>query len=304
MSAASLVRLLVLAAIWGGSFLFMRVASPVLGAAPTAFARVTLGALGLLAVLAASRKAPLFEGKFAATLALGVINSGIPFLMFSLAARVLPAGYSSILNGTVPLMGVLIGVAFFNERATVSKLAGVAVGLSGVVVLSEPGGQGSLGSAALWGIAACLLATACYAVAGFLTNRWIVQRGGLDSRIVAFGSQIGAVLMLLPFAAWNAALADTSAWLQAGPGVWGALLALGLVSTALAYVLYFRLIADEGPFKAMMVAFLIPPFGVLWGWLVLGESVSLAQALGGGMIATALWLVLRPAPPKGEVSRA
>lgn len=299
MGMASLGRLLLLAALWGGSFLFMRIVAPVLGAAPTALGRVALGAAGLLGLIALLRLRLSFHGKLRATLLLGVINSGLPFLLFALAARVLPAGYSAILNASTPLMGVLIGAALFGERIGVNKLAGVLIGLGGVAVLTRTGP--ATDPAALWGVAACLAATACYGLAGFLTKRWIADRGGLDSRVVALGSQLGAVLLLLPFMLWQAA-AQPLSWPEAGPRVWAALLALGLLCTALAYVMYFRLIADVGPLKALTVTFLIPPFGMFWSWLALGETVSGLQALGGALIALALWLVLRPEAPAARAA--
>lgn len=295
MNLASLLRLLVLAALWGGSFLFMRIAAPVWGAVPTAFGRVVLGAAGLLALLAVVRLRPVFQGKLGAALVLGAINSGIPFLMFALAARVLPAGYSAILNATTPLMGVVIGALAFGERITPARVGGVLLGMAGVAVLAQAGPV-ALSAPVLGGIAACLVATACYGLAGFLTRRWITQRGGLDSRLVALGSQWGAVLALAPFALWEAVHQPVAAWLTAGPAVWGAMLALGLLCTSFAYVLYFRLIADVGPVKALTVTFLIPLFGVAWGWLVLGEVATLAHAAGGVLIALALWLVLRTVP--------
>ncbi|WP_429951568.1 DMT family transporter [Comamonas sediminis] len=297
MNTASLVRLFTLAALWGGSFLFMRIAVPVLGAVPTAFGRVALAALGLLALLAFSRLRPAFHGKLGAALVLGVVNSGVPFLMFALAARSLPAGYSAILNATTPLMGVLIGAVAFGERTTGARVGGVLLGMAGVAVLAQTGPVALTGPV-LGGIAACLVATACYGAAGFLTRRWITARGGLDSRQVALGSQWGAVLVLAPFAAWelwrDPGLPAT--WLAAPPLVWGSMLAIGLLCTAWAYVLYFRLIADVGPLKALSVTFLVPLFGVAWGWLVLGEAATWAHAAGGSLIALALWLVLRPAP--------
>jgi drug/metabolite transporter (DMT)-like permease len=223
---------------------------------------------------------------------LGAINSGIPFLMFALAARSLPAGYSAILNATTPLMGVIIGALAFGEQLTWSKATGVFVGLLGVVVLTRAGPV-ALTAATLWAVAACLVATACYGLAGFLTKRWITQRGGLDSRVVALGSQLGAVLLLLPFAVWDA-VSHPVAWSEVGAQVWLSMLVLGLLCTSLAYVLHFKLIAEVGPMKALTVTFLIPLFGVLWGALVLGESASMAHAVGGGLIGAALWLVLRP----------
>lgn len=292
----SLIRLLLLAALWGGSFLAMRIAVPVLGALPTAGMRVLLGALGLSLLLALQRIPLRFDGKGRAALVLGVINSGIPFAMYALAAQVLPAGYSAILNATTPLMGVLLGTLFFGERATPSKLAGVCVGLAGVAVLMRTGPL-PVNAATLWGVAACLLATLCYGLAGWLTQRWISQRGGLDGRLVALGSQCGAVALLLPFAA-GGLLVHPVPLAAISPSVSVALLALGLLCTAWAYVLYFRLIADVGALKTLSVTFLIPLFAVLWGWLLLGEPVSPAHAVGGGLIGVALWLVLRPAPAR------
>jgi drug/metabolite transporter (DMT)-like permease len=297
MPLPSFLRLILLAALWGGSFLFLRVAAPVLGALPTTFVRVLLGAGGLALLLVALRLRPRFGGKLAATLALGVVNSGIPFLMFALAARSLPAGYSAILNATTPLMGVLIGALAFGERITAARVGGMVLGMAGVAVLAQAGPV-ALTPQVLGGMAACLVATACYGLAGFLTRRWITERGGLDSRIVALGSQLGAVLVLVPVVAWELLRQPQAAatWLAAPAQVWGALLALGLLCTALAYVLYFRLIADVGPLKALTVTFLIPLFGVAWGWLLLGEPATLAHAAGGSLIGAALWLVLRPAP--------
>lgn len=295
MNAANLSRLLLLAALWGGSFLFMRIAAPVLGAVPTAFGRVVLGAAGLLGVAALVKLPLVFGGKFKATLVLGAINSGIPFLMFALAARILPAGYSAILNATTPLMGVIIGALAFGEALTWPKAIGVFVGLAGVAILTGAGPVG-LNAATLWAVVACLVATACYGLAGFLTKRWITQRGGLDSRIVALGSQLGAVVLLLPFAIWDTATHPV-AWREVAASVWLAMLVMGLLCTSLAYVLYFKLIAEVGPMKALTVTFLIPLFGVLWGALVLQEAATVAHAVGGGLIAVALWLVLRPAAP-------
>ncbi len=259
MSLPSLLRLLALAAIWGGSFLFMRIAVPVLGAVPTAFGRVVLSTVGLLALIGLMRVPLSFRGKLSSTLMLGAINSGIPFMMFSLAARVLPAGYSAILNATAPLMGVLIGVIGFGEQATLAKLASVFIGLFGVAVLAQTGPV-EANAALLGGVVLCLVATACYGLATYLTRRWITERGGLDSRVTALGSQMGAVLSLLPFAIWDVAT-QAPTWQQASAQVWLALLALGLLCTSIAYILYFKLIADLGPLKALTVTFLIPVFG-------------------------------------------
>lgn len=302
MSAANLMRLCLLASLWGGSFLFMRIAAPALGALPTAFGRVLLGAVGLVVLILLMRGRWSYQGKLLPALGLGIINSGIPFLMYSYAAQVLPAGYSAILNAMAPLMGVMIGAAFFAERITAAKAAGVLVGLAGVAVLTQIGPV-SMTETVLWAVAACLLATFCYGLAGYLTQRWINRQGGLDNRLLALGSQTGAVLSLLPFMFWQAATQPLALG-AVGAQVWLALLALGILCTSFAYVLYFRLIAEVGPLKALSVTFLVPLFGVLWGWLVLGETPGLAHAAGGGLIAVALWLVQRqPATRTAVASR-
>jgi len=179
MKAGDFCRLLLLAAIWGGSFLFMRVAAPAFGAINTAFLRVLFGFIGLVVILAVMRTPRDYQQKFGSSLLLGVINSGLPFLMYCLAARWLPAGYSAILNATTPLMGVVMGGLFFNEAVTLKKGLGVLTGLFGITLLTTTGSAESVPQL-LAGVIACLVATGCYAVAGFLTRRWITERGGLD----------------------------------------------------------------------------------------------------------------------------
>lgn len=292
MRLADLLRLLLLAAIWGASFLFMRIVAPVLGSMPTAFFRASFGMLGLLAILLLMRVSWDFRGKLKHCLVLGVINAGLPSAMYCMAALVLPAGYSSILNATTPMMGVLIGMLFFAEALTLSKAAGVAIGLFGVAVLTRTGPL-AFSLELLWGALACLLATTCYGFAGFLARRWLDQQGGLDSRLSAFGSMLGASLFLLPLFAWTLWQQPPASW--GGLNVWLSLLGLGLLCTALAYVLYFQLLSDIGPLKSMAVTFLIPPFGVFWGVLLLDEPLSWAYLYGGALILLALYLVLKPA---------
>jgi drug/metabolite transporter (DMT)-like permease len=287
-----MLQLTALAAIWGASFLFMRIAAPVIGALPTAFLRVSLAALGLLFLLRLLRIPLVFRGKLRRTMLLGVINSGIPTLMYSYAALVLPAGYSSIFNATTPLMGVLIGGLFFSEKLSWSRGLGVFTGLFGVALLTRTGPL-EFSAELLWGALACLAATTCYGFAGYLARRWLDDQGGLDSRLAAFGSVLGASLLLLPLFLWSLLAQPPASW--GGWPVWISLLGLGLLCTAFAYVLYFQLLSEIGPLKSMTVTFLIPPFGVFWGVALLGEPLSWAYLYGGALIMLALWLVLKPA---------
>lgn len=291
MSPVDIARLLSLAAIWGASFLFMRIIAPVIGSIPTAFFRVSIAAAGLLVILGLMRTSWDFKGKLKTVMLLGVINSGIPATLYSVAAQVLPAGYSAIFNATTPLMGVLIGGLFFSERLTGARLGGVFLGLFGVGVLTRAGPV-AFDLPLLLGALACLLATTCYGFAGFLARRWLDQAGGLDSRLSALGSMLGATLFLLPLFGYSVISQPPASW--GGWNVWLSLLGLGLGCTAFAYIVYFRLLSSIGPLKSMTTTFLIPPFGVLWGALLLDEPLSMAHVYGGVLIAAALWLVLKP----------
>ncbi len=285
-------RLLALAAIWGASFLFMRIAAPAFGSVNTTFLRVFFALVGLAAMLLLLRTPMQFQGKLKSIMVLGIINSGVPFLMYAVAALWLPAGYSAILNATTPLMGALIGFSFFHETLTLRKWAGVMLGLVGIGLITTTGEVDLSGQLAI-GVLACLIATACYGCAGFLTRRWVTERGGLDAKLVAFGSQIGAVLFLLPFFGYTLATGPAVDWAQ--PGVWASVLAVGFLCTAFAYLLYFRLIADISPLRSLTVTFLIPPFGILWGYLVLGETLTGGFVFGGAVVCLAVWLVTSPA---------
>ncbi|MHC8370786.1 DMT family transporter [Pseudomonas sp. MDT1-85] len=291
MNPVDILRMLSLAAIWGASFLFMRVIAPVIGTIPTAFFRVSIAAVGLLVILGLMRINWDFKGKLKTVMLLGMINSGVPATLYSVAAQVLPAGYSAIFNATTPLMGVLIGGLFFHEKLTAAKLGGVFLGLFGVGILTRAGPV-AFNMELLMGALACLMATTCYGFAGFLARRWLDHAGGLDSRLSALGSMLGATLLLLPLFGYSVISQPPASW--GGWNVWLSLLGLGLVCTAFAYIIYFRLLSSIGPVKSMTVTFMIPPFGVLWGALLLDEPLSMAHLYGGVLIAVALWLVLKP----------
>lgn len=291
MRVADYLRLLLLAAIWGASFLFMRIVVPQFGAINTAFLRVFFGFAGLAVILFMLKSSFDFKGKFKSSVILGVINSGLPFLMYCLAAKWLPAGYSAILNATTPLMGALVGFSCFAEKLTLRKWAGMLLGLVGIIVITTIG-EASSADKQIAGVIACLIATGCYGVASFLTRSWISNKGGLDPKIVAFGSQMGASIFLMPFFLWSTSIGPTVDWLQ--QEAWVSVIAVGVICTAFAYILYFRLIADVGPLRSLTVTFLIPPFGMLWGYIVLGEIVNNGFIIGAAIIGVAVWMVVSP----------
>lgn len=292
MRASDVGRLFLLAALWGGSFLFMRIAAPVFGSFNTAFLRVFFGAIGLFLILFFFRSNFNFSGKGKASLLLGVVNSGIPFFMYCVAAKYIPAGYSSTLNATTPLMGAIIGALVFGEKLPYRRWCGVFLGIIGIAIITA-NGSSEVGSGVAVGILACLIATFCYGFAGFLTRRWITNRGGLDAKLVAFGSQVGATIFLLPLFVWSIATDSSVDWYSLD--VWGCILAVGLLCTSFAYILYFRLIADIGPLRSLTVTFLIPPFGVLWAYLVLGETINRGFIIGSAVVLLAVVLVVMPA---------
>ncbi len=285
MATQTLVDLVVLGALWGASFLFMRVAAPAFGPVPLIFVRVTIAALLLLPAMV--RQQGLTQARAAAApLALvGAINTAIPFTLLAFAALTLPAGLSSVLNASVPLFGGVIGFVWLGQRPSRQRTLGLGVGFAGVLVLAWP----RLTSANDWrAVVAALCATVLYALAAHVTQRSLK---GVRPLVVAGGSMAAASLMLLPLAvvAWPAAPPAASAW------VYAALLGVGC--TALAYLLYFRLLARAGPSTAMAVTYLIPVFGVTWGALLLGERLPASAMLGAILVlagvALATWTPAR-----------
>jgi len=260
---------LLLAAIWGASFLFMRIAAAELGALPTAALRVAIASVFLLPLLQLRGQMDLLRQHWKPILFVGVLNSGIPFALYSFAVMHISTGLSSILNATVPLFGALVAWAWLGDKPGLSRGLGLAIGFGGIVLLA--GGQvgfkpNAAGISPLWAVAACLGATTCYALAASFTKKYIPP---LPSLVTATGSQIGATLAL----AWPAL------WWRPDhlPGLhaWGALLALGVLCSGVAYILYFRLIEGAGPARALTVTYLVPVFAVVYGVLALGESVTL-----------------------------
>jgi drug/metabolite transporter (DMT)-like permease len=265
----------VLAAVWGASFLFMRVAAPVLGPVPLIALRVGIAAAILLPLLAARGGLPALRGRWRHLLAVAVLNSALPFVLLAWATLSVTAGFASILNATSPLWGGLVAHLWLRDRLDRSRAFGLLVGFGGVVFLAwgrasfRPGGAG-------WAVAAALLATLSYGVAASYTKRHLA---GTNPLAVAAGSQVAAALVLAPLAvvAWPAARPVSGV-------VWGAVALLGVLCTAFAYVLYFRLIARVGPARAIAVTFLIPAFAVVWGALFLGEVVTGRMLLGSAVV--------------------
>ena len=268
MSAAVAAEFILLAALWGASFLFMRLGTLEFGPLPTAGLRVAIASLALLPVMLSRGLWPQLRQHWKPVMICGLINSAIPFALFSFALLSISTGLSSILNATVPLFGALVAWLWLGDKPGTSRTVGLVIGFIGVALLAS--GKASFkpdasGAVTAWGILACLLATISYAVAASFTRRYL---SGLNSLMVATGSQIGAALGL--------ALPTLLMWPAQAPSLkaWGALLALGTLCTAVAYVLFFRLIERLGPARAITVTFTIPVFAVFYGVTLLGETVT------------------------------
>ncbi len=283
MKSADYARLLLLAAIWGVAFIFLRVAAPVMGPVWTPEVRVLLGGLAVLAWLRfAGENAELWRHR-RAYLVVGTVNIAIPFALFSYAAMHAPASLLSIVNSTAPIFGIAWAAVFRDERITLRKAAGMALGIVGVALIARPGSAPD--DAQLdWAIAAVLGATCSYGVTGVLIKRFAQ---GVSPRAMAAGNQLAAALVLLPLLPLLPPLATPSVLVIAN------LLGLALLASGVAFLLYFRLIADVGMTRALTVTYLIPLFGVLWGWLFLGETLPAAALAGGALILAGTLLVTR-----------
>lgn len=282
MRPRDLADLVLLAALWGGSFLFIRAAVPVFGPFALIELRVGIAALVLLPILAARTGFRELRRHAGPITAVGLLNSALPFTLFAFASLTMTAGFASILNAMAPLFGALIGQLWLRDRLTRVQVLGLLIGFAGVVLLvSTRSALAGGGSAAA--VAAAMGATLAYGVAANYTKRALTGVGSLQ---IAADSQCAAALALLPLAVW--AWPDTTPPLRS----WVEVIVLGVACTGFAYLLFFRLIANVGPTRAVSVTFLIPVFGMLWGALYLGESVTLPMLLGGGVILFGTALVL------------
>lgn len=281
MRRADTARLLLLAAIWGASFLFMRIAAPALGPVLTAELRTLIAGVALALYFALTGFNPEYRRWRRQYVIVGIVSSAVPFLLWAYAALSVSAGLLAVLNATSPMFGAVCSAVLLRERLNARRVVGLVVGVAGVVLVTQPAGQPNLHYPA---IAAALFAAFCYGLVATYIKRWASD---VPSRGMAAGSQLAAGILLVPFIPlWPPAGAPSA-------GVVASILALGLVCSALAYILYFRLIADLGATRALSVTYLIPVFGVLWGVLFLGETISASMLAGTALVVLGTVFVLR-----------
>jgi len=281
MNFASTLRLIILAMIWGSSFLFQRVAVPELGPNWVAAGRLILGSLVLVLVMLVMRK-PLHWRKNAfAYIWIGLINSAIPFWLFAYSSITLPAGVTAVMNSMVPLFSVLL-LWIRGDRPSAGKFIGVSLGIIGVAMIVGFGGLPMTLATAL-GVLSGMAAAALYA---FSATEIRKRFSDVDPLAVATGSLLGATLALLPtmFIGSMPSTTEITPWLM--------LIPLGVFCTGIAYLLYFKLLHDVGSTRAVTVTLLVPVFALIWGVVFLHEHPTLLSLVGMGLVIFSMMLIL------------
>lgn len=285
MAVADLLRLLALAACWGLAFVFIRVAVPATGPFALVELRAGMAGLLLLGYLRATGTGLDLARNWSRYLVSGAIGSAIPFALIAQAQTVQSASYSVVLVGTAPLLSAVIAAAWIGDPFTWRKGGGLLLGLAGVALLTG-WNPAAVEAPPLWAVALTITAAACYGLAGVYAKKYTAS---IPPQAAATGSQLASALLLLPPAlmALPPAMPSMLAWAN--------IIALAVFSSALAFMLYFRLIANIGPVKTVAVNYLTPLFGVGGGVLVLGEKLTANIVLGALTIFAGLALVMAPA---------
>ena len=264
----------VLAALWGASFLFMRLGAVDFGPLATAGLRVMLATLFLWPVMVWRGHWPALRQHWRAILLIGVINSALPFALYAWAVMSINTGLAAILNATSPLCGALLAWCWLGQRPDRLRGLGLLIGFAGVLLLAGDQASFKPGGSAL-ALLACLGATLCYGWAAHLSRRHL---NGVPALALATGSQFGSALVLLGPTLWS--------WPAQTPGwrAWAAIVAIAVLCTGVAYILYFRLIERAGPARALTVTFVTPLFAVAYGAMFLHEALTLRMLACGLVI--------------------
>jgi drug/metabolite transporter (DMT)-like permease len=296
MTPRQVAMLLALAALWGASFLFMRVAVPSFGPVVLADARVAVAGIALLAWAVAVGARPALRARWRDYLVLGAINAALPFALLSAAELEIEASLAAVLNAMAPLCGAIVGAVWLGNRVTHPAKAGLVLGVAGVALVVGLA-PFTIDLAFVLAVLACLAAAFAYGIGANLVRVRFADEPPLT---LAIGQQLGAAAVLLPLI--------PAVPVRGAPDAVdvACLLALALASTGVAYLLYFRLLGELGATGGMTVIFVVPVFGVLWAALFLGEKIHLATVLGGIVILASVFLITRfpaPAPAAAPAQR-
>lgn len=269
------LELLILSSVWGFSFLFLRVAAPEMGPIFLVEMRVASGLVVMLPMCFLLGKWQEFRDNWLLIVIVGITNMAIPFCFFALAALNMSAGLLSIMNATVPFFTAIIGFVLWQKRLSMLAVAGMALGFMGVVVLVFDPAAIAAGNMSLLAAASALFACVLYGLALNLVSQKLATVSGLA---ITTGSLLISSLILLPLAIWQ-----RPEQMPELP-VWAAVIALGVICTGLAYMLFYRLIAHMGSEQAIMTTYLVPLFSILWGNVFLAESITLFMVMGGILV--------------------
>jgi drug/metabolite transporter (DMT)-like permease len=269
MKVRDIIDLILLSALWGASFLFMRIAAPEFGPVVLAELRIAIAALVLLPILILRANVGDLKANWGKLLTIGSLNTAIPFMLFPFSTLYLTGGFTAILNATAPLFTAIIAWLWLSAALSASRIVGLIIGFGGVVVLVW--NKGGLDTSVILAIVAGIVASLFYGIGANYTKRYMQ---GIGSLVIATGSQIAAALVLLPgaIALWPDGPISLRAWM--------AVIAMGIFCTGIAYILYFRLIANVGPASAITVTYLVPGFAVLWGAIFIDESLTTNMVIG------------------------
>jgi len=286
--ASDIARLLTLAALWGSSYLFMRIAVPHVGAAWMVEGRTLAGGFAMAGFVLASRAPVQFAKFWRGFLVMGVVGIAIPFWLIGTALETIDASTAAILNATAPIFGAIVAALWIGEKLTLEKTMGIGISIVGIAILvgwtPKPMSAGELVACAF-----ALVACACYGYTAVYTK---VKLKDAPPSALSAGSCLVAAAAMAPFTPWSVA-AGPVPWFA-----WASLAVLGVFCTAIALILYYRLISDLGPVKGVMVTLLIPVFGIFWGVVFLGEPLTAGRLAGCATVlagcALALGLVRLP----------
>ena len=269
-SLRDISELIFLSAIWGSSFLFLRLTSPVFGSIFLIEMRVLSGLAVLLPLVLFLGKLAEFQKHWKMIAIVSLMNMAIPFCFFAFSAVYIGAGLLSIINATVPIFSACVAYVVYKERLSRGSLLGLLIGFLGVVVLMFNPGE-SFGSSGWLAILSALLACLLY---GTAINLTVNNLQGVSGLTITAGGLFVSSLVLLPFALWA-----RPEVLPVG-NIWWSVFALGIVCTGFGFVMFYRLIDRIGAGRAIMTTYLIPVFSILWGNIFLGESVTLIMVVG------------------------
>ncbi len=274
--------MLVLGAVWGASFLFLRIASPEFGPLALISLRLCISALILTPIIFYRREFPLIRANWGKLLWAGAFTSALPFTLLSIVSLSMTAGNTSLLNATVPMYSAIITWFWLKEKLSGIGIVGLVLGFVGVFILASPEG-GDYRS--MWvPVLAATLGTISYAYGSCYTNLYL---HGFKPITVTTGSQFYAALLMLPFGIlfWPDSLPSTLSWISA--------VSLGIFCTAMALIMFFHLLSQVGVTKSVSVAYLIPVFGILWGAIFLDEALTVKMIFGGALILMGVFLTTR-----------